>query len=206
MKRIDLALLVGLVAAIFLSSFTSFARDCDDVRQNVVRLHILANSDSETDQNLKLAVRDKILTETSDLFSKPVSKAEVEKTALNQLKRIEQIAEEEVTRQGFDYDVSAELVNMFFESRSYGETSMPVGRYDAIRVKIGSAKGKNWWCVLFPPMCIPAASEKTPMEKQISELGKQPRFVPKLAALELVEKIVRNKADHKVKDTEIIKN
>lgn len=188
MKKIDLALAIGLVAAIFLTSLTGFARDCDEVRQSVVRLHILANSDDADDQNLKLAVRDEILAGTSDLFSAVLTKEQAESEVVKHLGEIESIAKNVITARGYDYDAKAELVNMFFETRVYGDVTMPAGRYDAVRVKIGSAKGKNWWCVMFPPMCIPAASEKLEVEEQIDMLGQQPRYVPKLAILELVEK------------------
>lgn len=195
MKRIDIALVIGLTLTIFITSFTSFARDCEEVREEVVRLHILANSDSEADQMLKLDVRDKILEHTAEFFSVGGSKEQVEKTAEKQLSEIERAAREEILRQGYDYAVKAELVNMYFETRTYENTTLPAGRYDAVRVSIGEARGKNWWCVLFPPLCIPAASEKLPVEEQLARLGQQPKYVPKLAALELVEAIAQSKKD-----------
>lgn len=198
MKRIDLALVAGLAAAIFITSFTAFAQDCDAVRQSVVRLHILANSDSAGDQMLKLEIRDAILAETSDLFENARSKEQAEEDIYKRLEEIESIAKNVITSRGFDYDVKAELVNMFFETRSYGNIIMPAGRYDAVRIKIGSAKGKNWWCVMFPPMCIPAAAEKLDVEQQIQSLGQQPRYVPKFAVVELFEKITQNNGDEQV--------
>lgn len=193
MKRIDIAIAAGLAITILMTSFTSFARDCEEVRGEVVRLHILANSDSAADQELKLQVRDKILERTSEFFSGSISKEQAEETAEAQLKLIEATAREEIVRQGYDYPVKAELVNMYFETRTYGDTTLPAGRYDAVRVNIGEANGKNWWCVLFPPLCIPSASEKLPVEEQLEHLGQQPRYVPKFAALELVESIMQNK-------------
>lgn len=195
MKKIDLALCAGLAVSILLTSFTTFARDCDDVRRSVVRLHILANSDSDDDQKLKLEIRDAILAETADLFESARSKEQAEQGVSKRLKEIEHVAENVIAEQGYDYDAKAELVNMFFETRVYGDTTMPAGRYDAVRVKIGNAKGKNWWCVMFPPMCIPAAAEKLDAEDQIQRLGQQPRYIPKLAVLELVEKITQNGGD-----------
>lgn len=195
MKRIDLALGLGLVAAICITSFTAFAQDCDAVRQSVVRLHILANSDSDDDQALKLAVRDAILAETSDLFENARSKEQAGENVTKQLAEIESIAENVITMRGYDYKAEAEFVNMFFETKSYGEIVMPAGHYDAVRVKIGSAKGKNWWCVMFPPMCVPAVSEKTDVEIQIENLGQQPKYVPKFAVVELVEKITQKTDD-----------
>lgn len=192
MKRFDISLVIGLVMAVLITSFTSFARDCAEVRQGVVRLHVLANSDSEADQSLKLAVRDKILEETAELFSSSTSKEEAELAVREQLGLIEETARGEVLRQGYDYPVKAELVNMFFKTRGYDGAILPAGRYDAVRVSIGTAKGKNWWCVLFPPLCVPAASEKLPVEEQIERLGQQPQYVPKLALLEFAESVLQS--------------
>lgn len=191
MKRIDISLAIAVVLSVLFASFASFADDCGAVRQNIVRLHILANSDSEADQNLKLAVRDKILAETQEVFIVSKTKKQAEAIAAETLNEIERIARAEIIRQGYHYSVRAEIVNMFFETRSYGDATLPAGRYDAVRVSIGAAKGKNWWCVLFPPLCIPAASEKdeSPLEEQIKHLGETPHYVPKLAILELIENI-----------------
>lgn len=201
MKKIDLALSIGLAASILLTSFTAFARDCDEIRGSVVRLHILANSDSVADQELKLEVRDAVLKETADLFVNSYTKQQAEDNVAKRLGEIETIARKVIMAKGYDYEAKAELVNMFFETRAYGDIVMPAGRYDAVRIKIGSAKGKNWWCVMFPPMCVPAAAEKpdTPSmsgaEEQIRMLGQQPKYVPKLAILEIAIKITQDKAD-----------
>ena len=189
MKKIEVALVIGLAFSIFLSSFTSFAKDCDEIRSESLRLHILANSDSEADQALKIKVRDKILERSPELFLPARSKAQAKDSIAHELPRIAETAREEVLRAGYDYPVKAELVNMYFETRAYGGLSMPAGRYDAVRVTIGSADGENWWCVLFPPLCIPAAGEKLPVEQQLEQLGEQPRYMPKLAVLEFFNKI-----------------
>lgn len=189
MKRFDIALIIGLAATILLSSFSGFARECDVVRQSVVRLHILANSDSEADQALKLAVRDAILTGTSDLFHTPQTKEQAEAAAAAHLQEIEALARAELARQGSDYAVAARIVNRFFDTRVYDTFTMPAGRYDAVQVEIGEGAGKNWWCVMFPPMCVPAATEKddTPLEDQIRELGEPPRYKPAFALVEALE-------------------
>ncbi len=154
MKRLEISLAAGLILAVFIGSFTSFARDTGEIRADVMRLHILANSDSAADQLLKLQVRDRVLSG----FSGGATKAEA--TQKLKLAQIEAAAEEEILRRGYSYHVKAGLVNMYFESRAYNGVTLPAGRYDAVRVEIGEAKGQNWWCVMFPPMCIPAAAEK----------------------------------------------
>lgn len=187
MKKIDIALAIGLACTIFLTSFTTFARDYDALRGDILRLHILANSDSEADQRLKLAVRDRILD--ANLFAPASDKAQAEQIAESELAEIERIAGDEVERQGYDYHVKAELVEMYFDTRTYETATLPAGRYDAVRVSIGAAEGKNWWCVMFPPMCVPAVSEKLSLQTQIEQMGSQPHYVPKLAVLELVEAV-----------------
>jgi len=189
MKKIEIALTAGLVFSIFLASFTSFAKECDEIRSASLRLHILANSDSEDDQMLKLRIRDRILEQSSELFLPAYSKAQAKDMIERELPRIENTAREEVQSSGYDYPVKAELVNRYFETVDYDGFSMPAGRYDAVRVMIGNARGENWWCVLFPPLCIPAAGEKLPVEQQIERLGEQPRYEPKLAVLKFFDKI-----------------
>lgn len=191
MKKIDLSLTIGLIVSIILTSFTSFAQECDTIRHNVVRLHILANSDCDSDQALKLAVRDAILAGTADLFTDSQTREQAEELAAGHLEEIEAIARAEIQRQGYDYSVTARIVNRYFETRQYDNFTMPAGRYDAVQVEIGAGAGKNWWCVMFPPMCIPAASEHSdlPLEEQIHQLGQAPQYKPAFAVVEAIEAI-----------------
>ncbi len=194
MKRIDLALAAGIVLAVIISSFTGFARDCGETRSGVVRLHILANSDDARDQSLKLKVRDRVLIESAAVFSNSRTKPEAQESL--SLQKIESAARDELMANGCDLPVKARLVNMYFERREYDNTLFPAGLYDAVRIEIGAAKGQNWWCVMFPPMCLPAASKKPesplPVEESIRKLNEQPRYVPKLAALEFFERLTGN--------------
>lgn len=191
MKRLDIALLFAVVFSVCAASFSGFAADCDAVRQNTLRLHILANSDSAADQELKLAVRDRILENTEELFESPRSLGEAETAARNHLADIEAAARAEIGLRGYDYPVKAEVVNMYFTTRRYDNVTLPAGRYDAVRVEIGAAEGKNWWCVLFPPLCVPAATPTPaePLREQIENLGKTPQYIPKFAVVELAESI-----------------
>ncbi len=150
----------GLVLAVIISNIGSFVRDgqaLDELRGSVLRLHILAESDSEYDQNLKIKVRDKLLE--SDIFSGAKSLEEAEKLAEEKLPEIIDIAEQTLMENGCDIPVTAELTDMDFDERVYGNITMPSGNYRALRIKIGSAKGRNWWCVMYPPLCIPSACE-----------------------------------------------
>ena len=194
LNRFELAILVGIVFGVSLSSFGAFAGESARIREEVLRLHIVPNSDSESDQVLKLAVRDAVLNELPELFAGSSTRDEARKLAALQLPEIEEIAAIEVVRRGYGYPVRAEIVNMHFATRQYEGFILPAGRYDAIRLTIGEGQGKNWWCIMFPPMCIPAASQEPhPLEEQLAQLGQSPRYRPGFAVVELVEGL-RNRA------------
>ncbi|MBP3380220.1 MAG: stage II sporulation protein R [Ruminococcus sp.] len=149
---------VALLLTILISNGIKLIRDgrrLDDLRASVLRLHILAESDSEEDQRLKLMVRDKLLE--ADFFSDCVSLEEAEKTAAEKLPEIVRTAEDVLLENGCASGVTAELADVEFDTRVYGDITMPAGEYRALRVKIGKAEGHNWWCVMYPPLCIPAA-------------------------------------------------
>lgn len=160
--KIEKAVICGLVisiAAAMISGMSVCAKQYDDIRNGVLRLHILANSDSKADQQLKLNVRDKILAQSAELFKTASNKQEAEKNVRAKLPEIVSIAQAEIKKEGYSYPVKAQLVNMYFTSRTYGKVTLPAGNYDAVRVTIGAAKGHNWWCVLFPPLCVPSVQK-----------------------------------------------
>lgn len=157
---VGLAMLAGAAAAVIAACFWNFARECESMPEEVLRLHILANSDSEADQNLKYGLRDYILLSgISDIFSEAESLADAGKLAEKNLGMIEEYAENYVGENGFTYNVKAEFTEMYFTTRAYGGITMPAGDYKALRIIIGEGKGQNWWCVLFPPLCLPAAAK-----------------------------------------------
>lgn len=191
MKRIEISIIIGIICSLLIGSFNGFARECDSIRHSVVRLHILANSDSDEDQALKLAVRDAVLEQTAGLFGESQTKEQAEQLAAGHLHEIEAIAAAEIARRGYDYPATARVVNRFFDTRVYDGFTMPAGRYDAVQIEIGTGAGQNWWCVMFPPMCLPAASEQqeTPLEEQIRELGETPQYQPAFAVVEAIESL-----------------
>lgn len=138
-------------------SMVSFDAQSKEISQEVFRLHILANSDSEEDQNLKLDVRDVVQQFCYNIYDEAETKEEAERIISDNLGEIVAAAQGEVDRQGFDYRVSGEIVNMYFTNREYDDITLPAGYYDAVRITIGSGEGHNWWCVMFPPICISAA-------------------------------------------------
>ena len=132
-----------------------------------MRLHVLANSDSEEDQALKLQVRDRILLEAQGLIGKTGDKEAALRQLSAALPALQAAAEDEVFRQGYRYPVSLSITSMYFNTREYKTITLPAGNYDALRVTIGSGKGKNWWCIVFPPMCLAAASGETDAAAQL---------------------------------------
>lgn len=124
------------------------------IAAKVVRLHVLANSDSEADQSLKLAVRDKVLQEYSDLLTECGSKAETLAVLENAKQAICETAAEEIAQQGYAYPVRVSIVREEFPFKKYDTLIFPAGVYDALRIEIGEAEGQNWWCVLYPQMCF----------------------------------------------------
>lgn len=157
MKKTDIILLTGLIGAILYSNFAQVGSVVSDLESDVLRMHILANSDSEEDQQLKIKVRDKLLDCSDEIFGECETLEDMENAAKSKLDYINNIVVQVIEENGFDYGAQTNLVNMDFDNRVYGDITMPAGNYEALRVTIGEAKGHNWWCVMYPPLCLPAA-------------------------------------------------
>ncbi len=125
-----------------------------DIANSVFRLHVIANSDSEEDQNLKYIVRDNLLNYMNSICGNCTSKEEAIKLVLENKDYFEEIAIQTIQEQGYNYSVKINIDNFEFPTKNYGDISLPAGYYDALRVEIGEAKGQNWWCVMFPPLCF----------------------------------------------------
>ncbi|MBQ2266000.1 MAG: stage II sporulation protein R, partial [Clostridia bacterium] len=155
-RKIHLSICFGLICAV-LCSMSHFSAACDDLRQNVLRLHIIANSDSDADQQLKLKIRDEILRETDGLFENSKNLQEAQNTVCDNLKFFEEVANEVIAENGFDYTATASFGTSEFSTRYYDDFTLPAGEYQSLIITLGEAKGKNWWCVVYPTVCIPAA-------------------------------------------------
>lgn len=165
-KNIERGVLFGLVCAVILS-FARFDSRCEEFRESVLRLHILANSDSTDDQELKIKVRDSILELTSERFSTAENLDDAIKIAKSDMRKIISAAQKTIRQAGYNYTVSADIEKNFFENRVYDDFTLPAGVYNSLTVRIGEANGHNWWCVVFPGVCLPAA-EKDTLEKAVS--------------------------------------
>ncbi|MBQ7133681.1 MAG: stage II sporulation protein R [Ruminococcus sp.] len=145
-----------------------FESTCKELNEDVFRLHILANSDSSFDQKLKLSVRDEVINNISPLYNDIENKEEAKVITENNLSLIEDIAKEVLSQNGVNYEVEARVTNKFFDTRYYDDFTMPAGMYDTLEISIGEGKGKNWWCVMYPSLCV-GASSKTSMSEDLTD-------------------------------------
>lgn len=133
----------------------SYAKNIStNISDSVFRLHVIANSDSTEDQNLKYTVRDNLLVYMNELCKSCTTKEEAIKLVNENKDRFKDIAVNIIKENGYSYNVNINIGNFEFPTKTYGDISLPAGYYDALRVEIGEAKGQNWWCVMFPPLCF----------------------------------------------------
>ena len=153
MKKYLLLLIVS-VAFLLLSAYSYVNAVSNNLADNVFRLHVIANSDSEEDQNLKYKVRDSLIGYMNTLTNDMNTKDEVIEIAHEHIDDFKKIAQNVVKENGYNYEVNVEIGNFSFPTKTYGDISFPSGFYDALKVEIGKAEGQNWWCVMFPPLCF----------------------------------------------------
>ena len=149
-----LFIMLLLTLYIFTCAFSYVQAVSEELCNSVFRLHVIANSDTEEDQNLKYKVRDNLLTYMNSICKDCTSKKEVINIIENNKENFKQIALDTIQKEGYNYDVTLKIGNFEFPTKKYGDISLPAGFYDALRVEIGEAKGQNWWCVMFPPLCF----------------------------------------------------
>lgn len=158
MKNEKLKSFILLALLLFLYVFISAQSYVTAVSTNlsnaVFRLHVIANSDTDEDQTLKLKVRDSLLKYMNEICSNCSTKAEAISIATQYKNEFQKIAEQAITDNGYNYPVKINIDNFYFPTKNYGDISLPAGMYDALRVEIGEAKGQNWWCVMFPSLCF----------------------------------------------------
>lgn len=168
-KKILAALFVGLIITTLFTTYHS-AKAAEELGEGVLRLHVLANSDSQADQDLKLQVRDAVLAYTQQIFTAAENKEQAVALAEQQLETLEQVAQQTLRDNGCDSSVKASIEHTFFPTKTYDNgTRLPAGYYDALRLEIGEAKGKNWWCILYPALCFGGSIEQS--EQALGEQG-----------------------------------
>ncbi len=168
----SLILLFLLFLYVSISAISYVNAVSTDIEQSVFRLHVIANSDSKEDQDLKYKVRDNLIEYMNTICKDAKNKEEAISIANLHLEDFKQIAEKTIKENGYSYSANIEIGNFSFPTKDYGDVSLPAGYYDALRVKIGNAQGQNWWCVMFPPLCfVNVSSGIVPEESK--ELMKQ---------------------------------
>lgn len=196
LRRGELFLLLGIAAALLLGLWLE--REQSRVSDSVLRLHVLANSDSAEDQSLKMMVRDAVLEEAKVILPEGSSVREAEQILSNNLERLAAAGAAVVEREGYDYPVSAGLEDSWFPTKEYEDFALPAGQYRALRIIIGEGEGQNWWCVVFPPLCLASVSEtaaQTALEagmdsQQVALLtGESEGYVVKFKLLEWWEQL-----------------
>lgn len=153
------ALLILLLYLVFVvidfSIHTTSAKEITEgISEKIIRLHVLANSDDEADQALKLKVKDAVVKEFGSVFASAKNKTDAEKLIEDNYHNIRQVALNVIRENGYDYDVHVYLKECMFPTKVYKDLTFPAGMYEALRIDIGTAEGKNWWCVMYPPLCF----------------------------------------------------
>ena len=196
-RSLDIIMALGAALALLLGGFAGFAEECDEIPSEVLRLHIPANSDSPRDQEIKLALRDCVLQEYGTQLSGARSREEAADTVRGLLPEIEKTCCEFLSQQGVDYGAEAELTEMYFPTRRYEQATLPAGEYQALRITLGSGDSHNWWCVMYPSLCVPNACDVTADEETAEDAFGKPeqdllrhheRYAVKLKCVEWLEK------------------
>ena len=156
-----------LIAALMIAVMPTDAQAA--VYDDTVRLHILANSDSDEDQALKYEIRDEVLDEYGGRLSSISSANEAEQTLSGVLDEIELFCEEQIRMRGYSYNVEVSIGKEWYDTREYEDFTLPKGIYTSLRIIIGEGEGRNWWCVMYPPLCLDAATESAPVDDAVKK-------------------------------------
>ena len=195
-EKIEASVLAALLL-LCIVNISSFSQKCDEIRDKMLRMHVIANSDSDADQELKLKVRDAVLAEGKEIFDGSVTAEQAKEKILPKTERLRDVALQVVKDEGFDYDVQVTVASEYFTTRTYDNSvTLPAGYYTAVKVVIGEGAGHNWWCVMFPPMCLPAAEAECEIsdvldseQTDIVENGSKYHF--KFKIVEIYEELIR---------------
>ena len=156
-KKWEVALLLGLAVTLLWGAWSDQRQK--QLAGKMIRLHVIANSDSERDQTLKLQVRDAVLDYTTSVLEQSRDRNDAAQRLSETLPEIQRLAASEICSRGYDYAVTARLERTEFPHKDYDSFSLPAGEYTALRLVIGEGKGHNWWCVVYPPLCTAAATD-----------------------------------------------
>ena len=191
LKKIYLFVPIFLIFLILFGIMSPINTLSNDISHKVLRLHILANSDTQADQELKLKVKDNLLKDTAYIFKECNSLDESIVTAKNNIDLFQKSAERTLKNYNSDYSVKVYFDNEFFDIREYNDFTLPSGNYNTIKVVIGEGKGHNWWCVMYPTVCISACTNDFDkvLTKEEKQLITSKKYIPKFKALEIINKL-----------------
>ena len=203
--KIILTITIIAISLYMTFSCTYFTASAGTVKEDVVRLHILANSNSKADQEVKLKVRDALLETNASILSDSVTKENAKEHFESSKEILLKTAKKTLKENGFNYNVKITLQEEYFNTRTYGNLTFPAGQYTALKVVLGNGEGKNWWCVMFPPLCVPTADGLETNETTADYLTKSgekivnggEKYIIKFKFLEIYEEF-RNKLGTKV--------
>ena len=200
--RIVILLIPLLCLFVFVSAFSYTQTVFAEIQDSVFRLHVIANSDSKEDQDLKFVVRDNVINYINDLIKNSSSKEETLQIVNSHIDDIQTIAYNTVIDCGYNYTVKVNVGNYVFPKKKYGDITLPPGYYDALKIEIGKAEGQNWWCVMFPPLCfvdvtsgiVPDESKEQLRESLSSEeydliSGNSPNIAIKFKIVEVLQNL-----------------
>lgn len=166
--KTEICMVASLIFLIPVYGIAEASAVSEKIQNEVLRFHIPANSDSEEDQKIKLQIRDRILevSKNEGWFSDCKNKENAIEETEKHMKEIKEIADSMLDENGFGYDSEVEICDMKFNERTYGEYTFPEGEYTALRITLGEGKGHNWWCVMYPDMCIPYAENSDDIDAE----------------------------------------
>ncbi len=194
--RIEISVLMSLVICCVMN-ITSFSNQCDSIRDKMLRMHVIANSDSKEDQDLKLKVRDAVLEKGKELFDGSITAQDAEKKIIPHIDELKDEALSVIHNEGFDYGIDITVQKDYFNTRTYDNSvTLPAGYYTAVKVIIGEGKGENWWCVMFPPMCLPSATAECEINDVLNEKESElvlngNKYKLKFKIVELIESLLK---------------
>lgn len=195
MMKLDLRLLrtaviLALIVSVLVSS-VSFQASCKELKENILRLHIIANSDSEADQTLKLKVRDAVLSVSSEKLKSTDNINDAITVADGYIDEYLKAAKKVIVDNGYDYNITAEIKKTYFSTRVYDDFTLPAGEYEALQIIIGEGKGKNWWCVMYPAVCLTSAAKlDNAVSDSAAAVAESPaRFKIGFKTVEIIESI-----------------
>ncbi len=194
-KILKISVLSAFILSVLIS-MVSFDANCNELKNNVFRLHIIANSDSEADQLLKLKVRDAVLEAGGKEFENCQNINDAINNAENNIEFFKKTAQDVVVNNGYDYKVDVCVEKTYFNTRVYDEFALPAGEYYALCIKIGKAEGKNWWCVMFPALCVPTATnaklENSVGDSAVNIANNHKKYIFRFKTIEIFEQIKKN--------------